>query len=376
MNPHQMLPERNLDEQAMQDFVADFRKYLSSALMPGNEVIYERRVRPRFRAKHDREPATHREVRQWMTEDDYYQFWSATQRRSQELMWESVIVPTERQLDDLIERYREAARTRPAGGTLELDGALEVPRYHTAVDIHIQPGGYHTDFADDDVAAGALYEGGLPIYIGGALGPNSDGIGRALVEYVQDQYSEASPRHVLDMGCAVGNSTLPWAFAFPDAAIHAIDVAAPCLRFAHARSEAYGLPIHYSQQNAEATRFADASFDFVVSHIMLHETSKKALTKILRESLRLLKPGGVMLHLDVPRGTGPFEQFMMQWECYNNNETFGAYLTDANLVDIAVAAGFPKADVRMDDVPGGMYDGQKNYSTADFVWPVLVGRKA
>ncbi|MEM7504346.1 MAG: class I SAM-dependent methyltransferase [Pseudomonadota bacterium] len=375
MNPHHMLPETNLDEQAMQDFVADFRKYLASALMPGNEIVYEHRVRPKFRSAHDRDPATHREVRQWMTKDDYYQFWSATQRRSQELMWESVIAPTERQLDALVERYRDAARARPAGGTLELDEALEVPRYHTAVDIHIQPGGYHTDFADDDVAAGALYEGGLPIYIGGALGPNSDGIGRALAEYVQKGYADVSPRRVLDMGCAVGNSTLPWAVAYPDAEIHAIDVAAPCLRFAHARSEAYGLPIHYSQQNAEETRFADGSFDLVISHIMLHETSKKALTRILEESLRLLKPGGLMFHLDVPRGSSPFEQFMMQWECYNNNETFGAYLTDANLVDVATAAGFPEPDVAMEEVPGGMYDGQKNYSTADFVWPVLVGRK-
>ncbi len=375
MNPHHMLPETNLDEQAMQDFVADFRKYLASALMPGNEIIYEHRVRPKFRSEHDRDPTTHREVRKWMTKDDYYQFWSATQRRSQELMWESVIAPTERQLEELINRYREAARAKPAGGTLELDESLAVPRYHTAVDIHIQPGGYHTDFTEDDVTAGALYEGGLPIYIGGALGPNSDGIGRALVEYVQKRYADLSLRQVLDMGCAVGNSTLPWAAAYPDAEIHAIDVAAPCLRFAHARAEAYGLAVHYSQQNAEATRFADDSFDLVVSHIMLHETSKKALTKILEESLRLLKPGGLMFHLDVPRGSSPFEQFMMQWECYNNNETFGAFLTDANLVDIATAAGFSSGAVSMEEVPGGMYDGQKNYSTADFVWPVLVGRK-
>lgn len=375
MNPHHMLPETNLDEQAMQDFVADFRKYLASALMPGNEIIYEHRVRPKFRSEHDRDPTTHREVRKWMTKDDYYQFWSATQRRSQELMWESVIAPTERQLEELINRYRETAQAKPAGGTLELDATLTVPRYHTAVDIHIQPGGYHTDFTEDDVTAGALYEGGLPIYIGGALGPNSDGIGRALVEYVQKRYADLSLRQVLDMGCAVGNSTLPWAAAYPDAEIHAIDVAAPCLRFAHARAEAYGLAVHYSQQNAEATRFADDSFDLVVSHIMLHETSKKALTKILEESLRLLKPGGLMFHLDVPRGSSPFEQFMMQWECYNNNETFGAFLTDANLVDIATAAGFSSGAVSMEEVPGGMYDGQKNYSTADFVWPVLVGRK-
>ncbi len=373
--PHAMLPDRRHDEQALQDFVRDFRRYLSSRVMPGNALVWEKRVLPEFEAAQGREPESHHEVRRVMTKDPYYQFWSAMQRRSQEMMWESVIEPTERELDTLIERYREAASSASAGGSLTLDASLEVPRYHTACDIHIQPGGYHTEFAADDVAAGALYEGGLPIYIGGALGPDSDGIGRSLVEFAQSEFPQLDPKRILDMGCAVGNSTLPWHAAYPDAELHAIDVAAPCLRFAHARAEAYGVPVHFSQQNAEATGFDDGSFDLIVSHIMLHETSKPALSNILRETRRLLAPGGLTLHLDVPRGAEPFEQFMMQWECYNNNETFAAYLTEANLEEIAVRAGFAPDDVRLGAAPGGMYDGQKNYSTADFFWPVLIGQK-
>ena len=307
-----------------------------------------------------------------MTRDPYYQFWSALQRRSQEMMWEAVIEPTERALDTLINRFRDAA-AQPSGGTLRLDDSLVVPRYHTAADIHIQPGGYHTEFAADDVAAGALYEGGLPIYIGGALGPDSDGIGRSLVDYARSEFPDLEPGRILDMGCAVGNSTLPWVAAYPNAEMHAIDVAAPCLRYAHARAEHYGVPVHFSQQNAEATDFDDASVDLVISHIMLHETSKPALSNILRESLRLLRPGGVMLHLDIPRGGEPYERFMMQWECYNNNETFAAYLTDADLEAIAIDAGFANDRVRMGAAPSGVYDGQKNYSTSDHVWPVLIG---
>lgn len=375
MPAHNMLPRCRLDEQSFQDYVRDFRHYLSAKLMPGNEAVYEHRVLPAFQAAHRRDPQDHREVRQWMTKDPYYQFWSATQRRSQELMWEAVIAPTERELDALIDRYRATTAEPACGGTLTLDESLEVPRYHTAADIHIQPGGYHTDFAPNDVAAGALYEGGLPIYISGALGPDSDGIGRSLVDFFQGRFPAESPDRLLDMGCTVGNSTLPWASAFPTAEVQAIDVAAPCLRFAHARAEAYGHCVHFSQQNAEGTNFEDGSFDVVVSHIMLHETSKVALANILRESLRLLRPGGIMLHLDIPRGDLPFEQFMLQWECYNNNETFAAYLTDADLPQLAVAAGFQTDDVALEAAPGGMYDGQKNYSSADFYWPVLVGRR-
>ena len=373
--PHDMLPKRRHDEQARQDFVADLRRHLSNRVMPGTRSVYEKRVLPDFEREHGRAPESVREIRERMTKDDYYQFWSATQRRSQELMWESVIDPTERQLDELIERYREIAGNRSAGGSLTLDDSLEIPKYHTAVDIHIQPGAYHTEFAESDVAAGVLYEGGLPIYIGGALGPDSDGIGRSLAEFARARYPDFRPGRILDMGCAVGNSTLPWYAAYPDAEIFAIDVAAPCLRFAHARAECYGVPVHFSQQNAERTNFDDTSFDLVVSHIMLHETSKPALARILEETHRVLKPGGLMLHLDIPRGETPFDQFMFQWETYNNNETFSAFMTDADLPAMAARAGFDADAVEVLKAPAGVYDGQKSYSTSDFFWPVLAGRK-
>ena len=69
-----------------------------------------------------------------------------------------------------------------------------------------------------------------------------------------------------------------------------------------------GIPIHYKQENAEKTHYPDESFDLVVSVIMFHETSQSALPNILGESYRLLKPGGMMLHLDVPGGADPFSE--------------------------------------------------------------------
>ena len=59
-------------------------------------------------------------------------------------------------------------------------------------------------------------------------------------------------------------------------------------------------PFIFSQQNAERTSFDDESMDLVVSHIMLHETSHKAFNNILKESLRLLRPGGIMMHMEQP----------------------------------------------------------------------------
>ena len=374
---HDMLPEPSHDEQSRQDFVAAFRGHLSGSLMPGAYRVYQQRVEPAFRAKHGRTPADQEEVRQVMTKDPYYQFWSAMQRRSQEMLWESVIEPTERQLPELIGRSRRLSKktlARGRKGTLRLDPALVVPKYHTAADIHLQPGGYHTDFTADDVAAGVIYDKGINLYMGGALGPENDLTGDTLVAYIREKHPDFRPARILDMGCAIGNCAVPWGRAFPNAELHAIDVGAPVLRYAHARAQALGVPIHFSQQNAEATDFGTGSFDLVVSHIMLHETSKSALVRILKECHRLLRPGGLMLHLEIPRGRTVIEKFMHNWESYNNNETFCRYMTNIDLKDEAVKGGFDPAKTQVDEFVPQLDVAQMNY-TEHFFWKILAAHR-
>jgi ubiquinone/menaquinone biosynthesis C-methylase UbiE len=376
-NEHEMLPQPDHDEHALQSFVKSLRGHLASRVMPGTYQVYQSRVEPAFRAEHGRAPADQHEVRRIMERDPYYQFWSAMQRRSQEMMWDTVIDTTERQLPDLIERAKQLDERKSRGrhkGTLRLNPDLEVPRYHTAADIHLQPGGYHSDFTADDVAAGAVYDRGIYIYLNGALGPENNAMGLLLSSFFRERWPDMAPQRILDMGCAIGNSTLEWARAFPKAEVHGIDVGAPVLRYAHARAEALGVTAHFSQQNAESTDFEDASFDLVISHIVLHETSKSALTNIVRECRRLLKPGGVMLHLEIPRGKTPVEKFMFNWETYNNNETFAGFMTDIDLKAVAMKAGFPKSKCRVEEFAPRMTEAQKNYSES-FVWKILVGEK-
>jgi SAM-dependent methyltransferase len=375
-NEHAMQPRRNHDEQARQDFVGALRGHLSGRLMPGAYQVYEARVEPAFKTRHGRPPADHEEIRQAMTQDPFYQFWSAMQRRSQELLWESVIDPTERQLPELIERAKvlgKRARHRRRG-SLRLDPSLEIPRYHTAVDIHLQPGGYHTDFVADDVAAGVVYDKGINLYMGGALGPENNLMGDTLVAYLREKHPRFEPKRILDLGCAIGNSTVVWARAFPHARVHGIDVGAPVLRYAHARAEALGAAIDYSQQNAERTDFADGSFDLIVSHIVLHETSKTALPRILGESRRLLSSGGLMLHLEIPRGKTDIEKFMHNWESYNNNETFCRHMTGIDLKAEAMKGGFAADDVTVDEFVPKLKVSQMNY-TENFFWKILAARR-
>jgi ubiquinone/menaquinone biosynthesis C-methylase UbiE len=279
-----------------------------------------------------------------MQRDPYYQFWSELLRTSQEMMWESVGSSVERQLPELIEHARGNGG---ALGSLRLDPDLEVPAYHRAVDIHCQPGGYHTELTQDDVAAGAVYDRAVYLYAMGRMGPYNDDIGASLAHHIHREFPDFAPGRILDLGCSVGHSTLPYAEAFPGAEIQAVEIGAPMLRYAHNRAESLGVPVHFSQQNAEFLDFEDASFDLIVSHILLHETSTKAIRRIMSECHRLLRPGGLMLHGEVPQYSTmePFDAFMLDWDTYNNNELFWGTLHDMDLQELASGAGFGKDKV-------------------------------
>ena len=350
---HAVLPAATHDESARQNFVQSLKVHLATRVSPGNKTVYEHRAAPRFAREHRRPPKDHHEVRSVMRHEPYYQTWSTLLRTSQEMMWDSVNVSVERQLPVLRD---QAAAERDTLGSLTLNPDLPIPAYHTAVDIHCQPGGYHTELVPDDVAAGATYDRAVYIYAMGRLGALNDEMGQSVVLHLTEQHPDFRPARILDMGCTVGHSTLPYVDAYPDAEVFAIDVGAPVLRYAHARAEALGKRVHFSQQNAEHTDFADASFDLIVSHILLHETSSAAIRAIMRECHRLLKPGGLMLHQEVPQyeGMPPYDAFILDWDTYNNNEPFWGTVHSMDLQKLAESAGFAAGNIIQTMIPSAL----------------------
>jgi ubiquinone/menaquinone biosynthesis C-methylase UbiE len=378
---HGALPRPTHDESARQDFVASLRQYSGRTLGAANYKLYKSKVEPAYEKAHGRAPANAEEVRPLMTAEPYYQFWSATQRNSQEMMWDSVIDTVERHQADLTQKAAEAGPL----GVLDLDPDLKMPAYHTAYDIHLQPGGYHTEQAEGDIAAGAIYDLGVPIYGLGMMGQENNSTGDTIVNFYRNAYPDAQPERILDLGCAIGNSTAPWVKAYPQTEAHGVDVAAPCLRYGHLRANALNIPIHLSQQNAEALRYPDNHFDLVVSALMFHETSRPSVKRIFEECFRVLKPGGVFIHFD-GFNTGPQEpilQFLGLWEVYNNNENFLATLRTLDVVkmneDIGfIDVGFKKTPFITDlsqDVRAATA-GKKGYMASTFFEvPLLVGAK-
>ncbi|MSQ71902.1 MAG: class I SAM-dependent methyltransferase [Betaproteobacteria bacterium] len=341
---HTMLPSTSHDEAALQNFVMDYKRFLKSDVLPGRKPVYKARVEPGFRKKNGRSPENEREIWPLMQEEPYWQMWSALQVTAQEMEWDVVGERIERELPELIERAKAFGTSPTRKGSLKLDPALVPPRYAAAIDIHRMPGNYHIELAEEDVFAGVLYDAGLFVHFHGGYGPLNDETGRVTIHYLQTNHPEFKPRRILDLGAAIGNSTLPFVDAYPGAEVHAIDVAAPVLRYGHARAEALGKTVHFSQQNAEHTNFPDGHFDLIVSHIMLHETSSKALPVIFKECHRLLAPGGLMLHTEPPffhkHNPDPFDRFTNDWNTYYLNEPFWGPLQKHDLPEIAVAAGF------------------------------------
>ena len=341
-----MQPQPSHDESVRQDFVTDLRAYITDEIYSLITPHYEKNIEPEFFRSNDRKPEDKSEVKTLMLNDRGYQSWSLLQRLSQQMMFTSVIDTVERNLDSMINDLDK----HQAIGSLDIDESLEIPKYLTAYDIHQQPGGYHSEIIEKDISAGAVYDISLPIYSRNAMGEENDLLAQAIICYIDEHLKNFQPNEILDLGCGIGNSTLPFSKKYPNAKVVGVDVALPCLRYAHARANALGVEAHFSHQNVEKTSYESESFELVTSTLLLHETSHDAVPKIINECFRLLKPGGWMIHLDVypfhKKEDNPLYDFLKDWEVINNNENFSGALRNMNMRKIIQDAGFSDETIK------------------------------
>ena len=351
---HEMLAVPTADETARQQFVVAFKQALNRGLRKTQGELFESVVAPAWADEHGAAPHTRDDIRTAMQADPAYRSWSSLARAAQEQMWIAV--------GDSIFRERErlaatAARLTAAPtrrGSLSLDPHFTPPRGVTAVDIHLQPGGYALDLGDGDCSAGALYESGGNLYAFGQGISRNDSKAAHVQRFLRERFPRLQPRRILDMGCSAGSASVPYAAAFPDAEVHAIDVGSGMLRYAHARAESMGAPVHFHQMDVAATTFEDESFDLIVSHNVMHEISAPTRRGMLRESRRLLRPGGVCVHQDVPlrfQGLSEFRKFEMSWDTLNNNEPYWEVYANANLQPELRAAGFAEDCIHVGSLP-------------------------
>ena len=123
----------------------------------------------------------------------------------------------------------------------------------------------------------------------------------------------SAPQQILDIACGTGDYSIAIARrAHPDTVVTGVDLTEAMLQVMRSKVEKAGLVgrIVAEQGNAEAMRFADNRFDRATIAFGIRNFEHRE--QALREILRVLKPGGrlVILELSVPSNP------LLRW-CYN-----------------------------------------------------------
>jgi ubiquinone/menaquinone biosynthesis C-methylase UbiE len=340
------------------NFLAQLKRHLATNVAPFVKTAWERRAEPAAEAKAGRPVRDRHEVRKALQDDPMFNTWSALRRMTMEQRQQAGRWIAIRQAETLAAEAEALIGDDPR---LSLNPDLPIPRYISAVDHHCMAGSYHTELFPGDVTAGANYDVGLFITTGGLLGRWSDGGGRAIVDWVKREKPDFKPKRILDIGATLGHNVLPIAAAFPDAEVIALDVGAPMLRYGLARAKALGLSnVRFVQADASSLpMFEDGSFDWIQTTMFLHELSLSSMQAIFSESHRLLRPGGVVLHVEQPQYTPAmplFEQAMRDWDAFYNNEPFWSTLHEIDLDARFVEAGFEASKLIHDKVSADARD--------------------
>ncbi|HPF26352.1 MAG TPA: methyltransferase domain-containing protein [Steroidobacteraceae bacterium] len=353
------------DEQARMNFVSGLRSYVLNDMASGMRAAYDKDVEPAFRRDKRRAPKDGPEVHKAIRSNEYFKFYSSLRVTAQDMVWQSVFPPLERQRGDLKQRAQKLAGSRKLG-SLKLDPSLPVPRSVSALDVHLMPGNYDGEYESGDLAAGALYDNGLAVFSFGLMGQNLDDIGQSISRFIKARYPKFKPARILDLGCTIGHNTGSWKDTYPDAQVIGIDVAAPCLRYAHARAQAQSRAVDFEQMNATELRYPDASFDVVFSSMFLHEVPRKDISRVIAEAHRVLKPGGLMLHMELPPNAqlSPYDAFYLDWDSSYNNEPYYKPFRDLVPQLVCKEAGFKSANYVQFVVPSIAWFGEQAVAEA------------
>jgi len=249
-------------------------------------------------------------------------------------------------------------------GLLELDPDFKTPAYFASVDIHQHPGGIWSD----PIAAYVYERGGrttTPM-----LGKDKD-LHTKFTKLVDER---KRGKRILDMGCGFGKSTRPFWEDHRDAQVTGVDIAAPCLKFAaHDAAAAQARNVRFLQRDCRKTGLPDASHDVVTSTMLIHEMPPPVIRDTFVEALRVLEPGGLMIHLDFIPADDPFLHFLHYGHGRRNNEPYMEPMVKMDVKQTMRDLGFRNVEtIEFEESPGAL---AARYQRWRFPWTVIVGEK-
>lgn len=335
--PHDMMIRPASGDATREAFWGELQTFLEAEVRPGFHSHYEKAVRPMLADALGREPDRH-EIAAAMLEYGANRAWYVARTEAQRQAFDASRTIVDSQIEELTARA-VALGNGPA--TCELDSGLAFPPY-VQPEAHNMAGGYQDVGQYHPLAAGATYDRALAVHRVAAMGPLVDDVGHSIAARLKEAFPYFKPRRILEMGCTVGHTLLPFKQAYPEGDVIGIDVSAPCIAYGAARASALSVSVTLSQRNAECTGYEAESFDLVFSRILLHETCEEATRNIFAECWRLLRPGGIMFHSDAPPfdELDPYTQSLRDWDIRFNAEPFMDGYYAMNLEDEFARAGF------------------------------------
>ena len=371
---HDLAVPLNQEDKAKRAFVSALRVHVLQHMSNSMKSRYEDYVKPEAK-KRGNACETPEQIHKALKSDFVFKAYSSARTTAQEMVFDVVSDSVDREFETLKANVKPVAKK----GSLTLDDTVEIPKSVSEIDVHLAPGSYHAEYAEEDFATGAVYDNAIEVFSFGQFGKDSNDIGMTLSNYVRLKFPEFKPAKILDAGCTIGHNTLPWAQTFPDAEVTAIDVAAPVLRYGHARAESMGVPVHFRQMDATAMKFEDNTFDVVFSSMFLHELPLKDIQTYLKEAHRVLKPGGLLWQMELPpmNQMPAYDNFYLNWDTYYNNEPFYGTFRRQDYRKLLTDAGFGADEFMEATMPRYTFVGEEAYKEAlsgDNTFDSLTGR--
>jgi ubiquinone/menaquinone biosynthesis C-methylase UbiE len=351
---------RSLD--AYQSFVLDCKLLWTRKLYPTLRERYEARAEASGRT-----PANREEAAALLDQDLDAQFFGWFERHFQRMKYSG--------LDGLAEYYgrhrdkiREALSADLPEGLLQLQKDFQQPEYYTSIDIHQHPGGVWSD-----EIAGFVYERGAQSTA--PMLKNALNLWQRFKAQILMR-ARGSVSNVVDLGCGFGGSTQPWYLEHPDTAVVGVELSEPCLRVAALRAAQAGVDpskVRFLQADAIATGLPAGASDVVTSTMVVHEMPPSHIRAMLREAHRMLKPGGLSIHLDFLMHGDPFREYIHYGHSRRNNEPFMVPLNEMDLGAAHKEAGLVDFEVlSFEEFDGAL---SPSMTAWRFPWTMIIARK-
>jgi SAM-dependent methyltransferase len=152
-----------------------------------------------------------------------------------------------------------------------------------------------------------------------------------------------APERILDIGCGTGTQLLLTRAAVPLSTVVGADIDERILRIAERKCRGAGSRIPLVCASATSLPFADNTFDYIVSTLVLHHLTPEGKRACIGEAFRLLRAGGEFHVTDFGMPSTPLMRLAARISTLLEDRTRMTENVQGKIPEMCQAAGF---DVR------------------------------